>query len=26
RIAWQGMTNELLSGKASASALLGITG
>ncbi|MDM9317869.1 thiamine ABC transporter ATP-binding protein, partial [Escherichia coli] len=26
RIAWQGMTDELLSGKASASALLGITG
>ena len=26
RIAWQGKTNELLSGKASASALLGITG
>ena len=26
RIAWQGMTNELLSGKASASALLGIKG
>ncbi|EFA6218665.1 thiamine ABC transporter ATP-binding protein, partial [Escherichia coli] len=25
-IAWQGKTNELLSGKASASALLGITG
>ncbi|HAM2699479.1 TPA: thiamine ABC transporter ATP-binding protein, partial [Escherichia coli] len=24
--AWQGKTNELLSGKASASALLGITG
>ncbi|HHZ6421407.1 TPA: thiamine ABC transporter ATP-binding protein, partial [Escherichia coli] len=26
RIAWQGKTDELLSGKASASALLGITG
>ena len=26
RIAWQGMTDELLSGKASASAILGITG
>ncbi|MCV4656208.1 hypothetical protein OFM13_33245, partial [Escherichia coli] len=26
RIAWQGMTDELLSGKASASALLGIKG
>ncbi|EOM5082664.1 thiamine biosynthesis protein ThiQ, partial [Escherichia coli] len=25
-IAWQGMTDELLSGKASASAILGITG